>query len=75
MDIDNTTKKGTFVVFQNNRVVGVADSLEQARLIKEDEIKKDQLQLLLKKRILKKLLKSGKGLITDQYFICEVIEV
>ena len=75
MNIDNTTKKGAFVVFQNNRIVGVADSLEEARIIKEDEIQKDKLQLLLKKRILKKLLRSGKALVTDQYFICEVLEV
>lgn len=72
MDIISDVTVGSYIVLQNDKVIAFCESYEEAEEIRNKEIVRDQLQLILKKRLLKKLLRSGKGLETDQYIIAEV---
>lgn len=65
------TKK--FIACQNNRVLGFYETKEAADSAIENEKLRDRLQLLLKRRLLKKLLKSGTDVFTDIYYVAEVV--
>lgn len=71
--MDNT--KPIYLAVQNNIVLGIFDSVEGAEERINAEIQKDRLNLLLKKGLLKKLLKtkgSKEFKFDDVYVIAEV---
>lgn len=78
MDLNNYSSHissqpdGKFLALQNNRVLGLFDSYEEACARCNDEIQRDRISLLLKRRLLKKFLKKHDSFITDYYIVAEV---
>lgn len=61
-----------FIACQDKKVLGAYASKEEAMKRIEEEKERDKLELLLKRSLLKKLLKSGKSLTTNYYYVAEV---
>lgn len=69
--------KSKFIACQNNRVLGMFDTAEEARQEVLDEIERDKFWLILKKSLLRKILRShGKlRLNGGMYYVAEINEV
>lgn len=65
---------GFFVAIQDEKVLGIFDSFESAKNRVEEEKRRDEFALVLKRKLLKKLIKSGNVRIHD-YYISEIKEV
>lgn len=74
LNVTSSISAGFYMAIQDKDVLGIYDSLDAARQRIQEEQRRDELQLVLKKKLLKKLIRSGEVRIHD-YLVAEIKEV
>lgn len=61
-----------YMACQNDYILGFYDTVDEAQARISDEMERDKLELLLKRRVLRRLLKKHQPIINNNYFVAEV---
>lgn len=63
-----------YLAIQNSLILGAFETLEAAEARCKEEIKKDSLELLLKKKLIKKVLKGQIPINGNRYLVASIIK-
>lgn len=63
-----------YLAIQNSLILGAFDTEESAEARCKEEIKKDSLELLLKKKVIKKILKGQIPVNGNRYLVARILK-